>query len=266
MAQDYRLAHQLSLTSDTLQTIMIALNQLRTCSHSYFQEMATEAQTTITNALDTNLQQELKKHAQKYYFDYGLQGAPPAPSKDLQKIFFCLRENHSFSCRYKSPYKKTKQTTRRHFAPLIFILSSNIPYLIVEDLNDRQLKKLRISRIAQVKAEQTYTPIHDATQLPLSNMIGGFGGVSEVPENITIECKEIMATYFQERIIHPSQTITPCANGHYQITLCCAPSSELTRFLSSFSDQIISITPKYMHEDIAHIWQRGLASIEKEVA
>ena len=58
--KDFNFKYDLQLNENTLQVLMIALNNLKQTSHEYFENLATQAETTILNSLDTTLAQELR--------------------------------------------------------------------------------------------------------------------------------------------------------------------------------------------------------------
>ena len=264
ISADYKIQHNVRLNSDSLQTIFIALKQLGESSHNYFKEMATQAQTTIGNALSEDLKKELNKHKQKYYFESGLAKPSSSNPNDFRSILHALRENLIFTCLNKSPYQsQAKQERERMFAPIVFIMSANIPYLIVRDIDDKKIKKLRVTRISNVDVtNDSFERTEEEMSLKLTGMIGGWGGIDEDAQDITITCKSYLATYVDERVIHHSQQVTELKNGNHKITMSCAPSHELVRLLSSFGDEIISVAPQDIYDEVIAIWEGGIDSLD----
>ena len=150
MSKDYKIQHGLQLTPETLQTFLIALNQLKQGSHVYFKEMATQAQTTLISALNEELRHNLQIQAQKYHFDYELGNSSSSGQADFRLILQALRENKVFTC-YNKPHQK-----KRKFAPIIFTISSNTPYLVVQDMKDQKISKVRITLISKVQITKEF--------------------------------------------------------------------------------------------------------------
>ena len=258
---DYQLKYELHLNENTLQVLLIALNNLKFTSHDYFKNFATETETTIFNSLDAKIAESLRQSKEKYYFDYSTAGKPASTNtKDFEKIMFAIRENKIITCNNDSPYKTDEYNKRRRqFAPYIFILTSGIPYLIVQDQSDLTFKKLRATRIKNVHlSSKSFDRIDIKNELHLENFIGGWGGLSEESAQIKIGCDAHMATYFQERIIHPTQTVRKISDNTYEITFKCAQSSELARLISSFGGHVNSIEPADLYDDVKAIWESGI--------
>ncbi len=92
----------------------------------------------------------------------------------------------------------------------------------------------------------------------VSEAIGGWGGINNPPIEIEFTCTKVMATYFKEKKIHSTQEIKCINKDLYNISIVCAHSSELTRLLSSFGGNLLSVTPKNLWDDIQNIWSSGL--------
>ncbi len=260
---DYQLKYELSLNENTLQVLLIALGSLKFTSHDYFRNFATETETIILGALGPKISESLRQSKQKYFFDYSTTGKPcPSNARDFEKIMIAIRENKIITCTNESPYKtKEYNTKRRRFAPYIFILTSGIPYLIVQDQDDSQFKKLRVTRIGNVHlSTKSFERMNIKDEVHLETLVGGWGGISKDSSKIVINCNATMATYFQERIIHPTQEVEKISADTFEIRINCARSSEIARLLSSFGGQINSISPVDLYEEVKEIWRSGIKS------
>lgn len=263
-AKDYQLKYEIHLNENTLQVLLIALNSLKFTSHDYFKNFATETETIIFNSLNTEVAESLRQSKEKYYFDYSTAGKPAASNtKDFEKIMNAIRENKIITCNNDSPYKsEAYNEKRRRFAPYIFILTSGIPYLIVQDQNDLTFKKLRATRIKNVKlSKESFERVDIKNEIHLETLIGGWGGISKDSIDVRINCDSRMATYFQERIIHPSQEITKISENEFEVSFCCARSSELTRLISSFGGHVNSVTPDDLYQEVREIWEAGMKKV-----
>ncbi|ATH07088.1 hypothetical protein BIY24_03790 [Halobacteriovorax marinus] len=263
-SSDYQLKYELHLNENTLQVLLIALNSLKFTSHDYFKNFATETETTIFNSLDSRITESLRQSKEKYFFDYSTAGKPASTNtKDFGKIMIAIRENKVITCNNESPYKsKEYNKRRRHFAPYLFILTSGTPYIIVQDQEDMKFKKLKATRVKNVHlSKKSFERIDLKEEINLETLVGGWGGISDKAIDITVNCEEQMATYFQERIIHPTQTVEKLQENSYKIRMRCAESSELARLFSSFGGQINSIEPESLYDDIKSIWNSGLKKV-----
>ena len=260
-AKDYELKYELHLNENTLQVLLIALNNLKFTSHDYFKNFSTEAETAILNSLDTKIAETLRESKTKYFFDYSTAGKPAgANTKDFEKIMIAIRENKIITCNNDSPYRSDEYNSkRRRFAPYIFILTSGIPYLIVQDQYDFTFKKLRATRIKNVHlSTKSFERVKIENEIHLETLIGGWGGLSEGAEEIKVNCDAQMATYFQERIIHPTQIVKKLSKDSFEITFNCAKSSELARLISSFGGSVSSVSPSDLYENVKAIWSSGM--------
>ncbi|MBT7609466.1 MAG: WYL domain-containing protein [Bacteriovoracaceae bacterium] len=260
-AKDYELKYELHLNENTLQVLLIALNNLKFTSHDYFKNFSTEAETAIFSNLEPKVEEELRSSKNRYYFDYSTGGKPSNSNiKDFEKIMQAIRENKIITCTNESPYKDEEYNSRRRkFAPYVFILTSGIPYIIAEDQEDKVLKKLRMTRLKDVRhSTKSFTPNNFEEKLNLGNLIGGWGGISEDSENIEIICDDYMATYFRERVIHPSQKVSPITDKSFKIEITCALSSELSRLISSFGGHVEKVMPQRLNDEVKEIWESGL--------
>ena len=260
-SKNYSLKYELHLNENTLQVLLIALNNLKFTSHDYFKSFATETETAIFESLDPKVANDLRKSKDKYYFDFSTAGKPiSSNSKDFEKVMVAIRENKIITCNNNSPYHDDEYNQRRRrFAPYMFILTSGIPYIIVEDQDDRQFKKLRATRISDVRlSKKSFEPIHFKDYLHLENFVGGWGGLQEETTSIKIICDGFMATYFKERTIHNSQEVMKLSEDKFQLTFNCSHSYELVRLFSSFGGHIKSIEPLSLYSQIKEIWRSGL--------
>lgn len=256
--KDFQFKYDLQLNENTLQVLMIALNNLKQTSHEYFENLALEAETTILNSLDSKLAQELRDSKEKYQFNYATEGRPISKNiKDFENLMFALRESRIITCKNNSPYKDKEYNSRiRNFAPHKFILNSGTPYLIVEDLDDGMFKNIRATRVTDVNvSSDKFSPKNVKHFIHIKEQFGGWGGLQKDAVEVTVICDKGFATYFEEKIIHPSQNLTKLSNNKYKLKLNCALSTELIRFFAGFGEHIESISPKELKNQIIEIYK-----------
>lgn len=262
-SKNYHLSYQLHLNENTLQVLLIALNNFKFTSHNYFKNLVTETETTLFNALDSKVAQSLRASKEKYFFDFSASGRPTSnDSNDFEKVMVAIRENKIITCNNNSPYKdKSYNRKKRHFAPYLFILTSGVPYIIVEDQDDNKFKKLKATRLSNVTlSSDSFTPIEFNDYLHLESLVGGWGGLDEEMVDINVICNEVMATYFQEKIVHASQKLKKITKSRYKLTFKCSLSAELVRLLASFGGGIESVGPRELFLEIKNIWKSGIKS------
>ncbi|WP_196801743.1 helix-turn-helix transcriptional regulator [Bacteriovorax sp. BSW11_IV] len=263
-SKDFQIKHELRLDDDTLQVLIIALNNLRKISHEYFNDYAAKAEATILNSLDAKTGEELIRSKNKYFFDYSSSGRPQGENtKDFQKVMKAIRENKIITCKNESPYKDNEHNIRiRKFAPLMFLLSSGVPYFLVEDLEDRKIKKLRATRVTCVKISKImHQSSFNSENLKTNSLIGGWGGIEENSIDIKIICDKVMATFFKEKKIHSSQKVKNLNEDTFEVTLACSHSSEIVRLISSFGGHVKSIEPSELYSEVKDIWENGLQNV-----
>lgn len=267
-SKDFSFKYQLELNEETIQTLMIALDNLRLTSHDYFKDSVQSAKNVIYAHLEASLIEDLISSSRKYHFDYSISGKPFVSNvNEFKKIMQALRENKVISCKNNSPYKTSEYNKKtRTFLPLVYVMSSGIPYLIVKDLDDNQFKKVRMTRIKDVKLTNTeeinFTKLK--TNLKLEKMLGGYGGIDDNSVEIEVVCSELMIQYFQERKIHQSQKVSKLSKNKYLLNLSCSYGHELVRLLSSFGGEIVSIKPDSLYDDVKNIWKSGVESLKKK--
>ncbi len=263
ISPDYELEHKLKLNEDTLEVLLMALNNLKHTSHSYFYEHATSAENAILNNLKEKTNQKLIKQKKNYYYDYSMSGKPNTTDHtDFNKILKAMRTKKVITCQNHSPYKNAAYNEQlRQFAPLVFILTSGTPYLLVKDLKDDKLKKIRITRLKYINITDIDCDIPNQEEFNLESGLGGFGGTKDESERITIMCDEVLGTYFEEKIIHKSQEVIKHSETSYEIHLECTVSSELSRLLASFGGHLTSVTPKEIQSSVEEIWNSGLKKV-----
>jgi predicted DNA-binding transcriptional regulator YafY len=263
-AKDYDLKYELHLNENTLQVLLIALNNLKFTSHDYFRSFAAEAETAIFDSLSMEVVKGLRESKSKYYFDFSTSGKPISNNvKDFEKVMVAIRENKVITCNNDSPYKdEAYNQKRRRFAPYMFILTSGIPYLIVEDQDDQKFKKLRATRISNVRlSKSSFEPKEIKDEFHLQSLIGGWGGINDDSIEIEVECDNFMATYFKERNIHQSQKVTQLEEDKYSLYLKCSPSYEIVRLIASYGGHISKIKPDTIKDQVLKAWKDGLKDL-----
>lgn len=263
-SKDFQHAHEIHLNDATLQVLMIALNNLKHTSHNYFYNVSTEAETAILNSLDIKTAAPLRSSKERYHFNFSTGGKPTTSDlADFENIMLAIRENKVITCKNISPYKGDDYNARiRSFAPYVFLLVTGVPYLIVQDQENSEFRTLRVQRIKEVElSKESFERIDITSKYDLDMLVGGWGATGQEIVDITINCKEIMGTYFQEKIIHPSQKVQKISDDHFEINFKCPASMSLIRLVSSFGGQVMSVSPRPVYDEVKEIWEAGLRSV-----
>lgn len=256
--------YQLSLSESELQAVLIALENLKNTGHPYFKKICKEAEVGIFSRLPRPLSEALRESKSSLYFNTGTIGRPISiDTKSFEIVMKALRLNKCFKCRNHSPYKSNKYNRRiRKFAPLIFNMADQVPYLIVEDLDDGEVKRLRITRLTNVELLDLEVDKGKIKRLKnLQSSFGGWGGKDEEAVLLKIHCDKKVATFFSEREIHPSQKIKKLKEESFIVELEVAASNEIPRFLASFGSGIKMIEPSSIWDEVLKIWESVSAEV-----
>ena len=254
--------YKLKLNEEQLQATTIALEYLKQTGHDYFATKCQEALTVMLEHLPKGLAHDLEENAKKYFFNTGTSGKPQSKdAKALEQVMHAIRKGKTIYCKNHSPYRDKKYNDRiRHFAPLVFSMTAGVPYLIVQDMDDQNIKRIRATRLSDVEISKfdIDNKLLNDLKNDLHNSFGGYGGINEETVKFEVTCNKVVKTYFQEREIHPSQKIKKISNGRYLITFKVADSFEIPKFLASFGGDIMNVKPKSVFDEIKNIWQSGL--------
>ncbi len=257
---DFNFKQELVLDFSVIETIHIALQNLRETSHDYFDEQIKRAEVAFEETLSTELSDHLLGVKHKYHFDYGLTGKPVhSNSRNIKLILSALREEKTFSCYNASPYKD--DTELKHLAPLYFVLSSGMPYLIAKDLADDSVsfKRFRLTRLSKVKLGGVFDILE--YQIPYES-IESIGGWSGEPKEIRIHANAKLGTFFLEKVLHPTQKVEKLNSDEYLISFTAPLSNELKRILAGFGGDIYHVAPLELEEGISTIWNEGFKNKE----
>lgn len=261
LAKDFNFKYQVNFTEKHLEVLVIALNHLKHTTHLYFDKYSTEIEQMIFSALPDQMAKSLLETKKHFDYDFSLAGkSAPSDLKDFELIFKAIREQKIIKCKNHSPYREKKYNERvRVFAPLLFVLSSGVPYLMCEDREDKEIKRLRVSRLEDVEVTNEHfdPPVEDLKE-KLKFSVGGWGSIDDEPTPIEITCKGFMALHFGEKTVHESQKLKKLKGDKYLLSFNCLASFELVRLLASFGDCILDIKPDFLKDEVEMIWNKGL--------
>jgi predicted DNA-binding transcriptional regulator YafY len=267
LSSDFHFKHQVMFTDEELQVLMISLNNLKHTSDKYFQSMASQVENSILKNLPIQTVATLRQEKEKYFYDFSISGKPESSSeKDFKLLMEALRRNKQFSCKNISPYKDHKKQERmRYFSPYKFVLTAGIPYLLVQDVEDKQIKRLRLNRVKEVKILDAQVDVKLKVNWDKYTVesLGGYGGADQKNEDVVIICDQTMAFYFQEKTIHSSQKMAMLDENKYKLTFKVPLSFEFIRLISSFLPHILDIQNVGLKEQILTKVSQALRTIKK---
>lgn len=245
LTADYHIKHQILFSDVELQVLLIALNNLKHTSDKFFESVAAGIEGHILKNLPTDALKVLQTESKKYFFDMSLAGKPKSSAeKNFGLILEALRTNKCFTCKNISPYKSRKLQERlRSFAPYRFVLTAGVPYLLVQDLDDKQIKRLRVNRIESVKLLERDVDhsLKVNWEKYTTQSLGGFGGEAQELHRVIINCDETMANYFIEKTIHASQKVQQLDEGSFRLQFDVPLSHDFVRLVASFLPHIYDI-------------------------
>ena len=256
-AEGFKLNYSLNFSEEQLQTIILALGNLRVSAPKYIQKLCTEAEDTLLSRLPSQLKSEFK--ILKLISSSGktsLGQAREIEAHSFETILKCLKNEFVFHCYYQKPDQEPEE---RLFAPLLMNFSSGTPHLYVYNLRDMEIKTLRIDRIHRAKATEIKVNRNRVKEIDMEYVMGGFGrGQGDTILDYVIHCDRKMANSFQDQIFHPSQEVVQMKDGQWRISFKMNSSDEVIRKLSQFGDSIYKIEPAEVYEKVQNIWKKGL--------
>lgn len=250
--------YEMIFDENQLQTIILALQSLKQMSPEVIKNLCKEVEQTLQSKMPKSVSRE---------FDYlkGISNAAPTvlgeagdiEPRVFQTVLSCLRKGKVFECHYISPEDATPSRRIRSFAPLKLHFVG-APYLYVYDIQDNNIKLLRISRIHEAVMTEQSVDKSRTREIKLEHVFGGYGKGTEKVIDYVITCTRGMALRFKEHKIHPSQKIEVLPNGSFKITFSLHDSLEIVRMLAQYGEWIEKIEPEQEYNKVKEIWKRGL--------
>lgn len=267
LSSDFHFKHQVQFTETELQVLMIALNNLKHTSDQYFEKVASGIETLILKNLPSQTVKSLNQEKKKYFFDFSIAGKPQSSEeKNFELVLKALRQNQCISCQNVSPYKSAiKQERLRLFAPHRFVLTAGVPYLLVQDLEDKQIKRLRLNRLRNVNIleQKVDHSIKVDWEKFTHDSLGGYGGEKQLIESVEIICDEVMAIAFQEKKIHVSQKLTQLSEDQFKLSFKVPVSYEFQRMIASYLPHIYDIQNETLRMEIIRNFTKALQTLRK---
>lgn len=253
--------YELKFNDHQLQTIILALENLKNMSSSLIKGYCEDTENTLISKLPQKLSDEFEFLKSISSSGHTALGEAGDIDKDTyHKILNALRSGYVFECNYHSPYDPSKNTIIRHFAPLMLHFVGGAPYVFVYDEDDKNktIKSLRINRIKLPQITSTKVNQKRRNEINLEHSIGGYGTGEQEVIDYVIYCSKPMAQRFDEYHIHPSQEVSQIKANQYRIKFKLADSIEVVRILSQYGEFIDKIEPASIYDQVKEIWKKGL--------
>ncbi|MFZ4715538.1 MAG: helix-turn-helix transcriptional regulator [Bacteriovoracaceae bacterium] len=253
--------YELKFNDHQLQTIILALQNLKNMSSKLIKGYCVDAEDTLISKLPQSLANEfevLKSISSSGHTALGESGELEEETYTI--VTSALRSGFSFECFYHSPYDPKKNNVKRNFGPLMLHFVGGAPYIFVYDEDDpkKMIKSLRINRIKEPRITTNKVDKKRRKEINLEHAIGGYGtGNHDIIEYV-IYCSDELAKRFEEYKIHPSQKISKIKTNEYKIKFTLVNSTEVVRILSQYGDFIYRIEPDTVYRQVKEIWRKGL--------
>lgn len=265
---EYEPDYQLTFNESELKTMALALRSLREMSDPFQRSLCEKTEAILLSKFPKDVALDFEKLKSLTIVSPGIRAIAGVDNSEAYKqIFKALWEGKAISCYNYSPYQEKDFRNRlRTFSPLKLNMVGSEQYLIVHDHEDHIIKRLKLCRMKGVKVLDM--KIDESLLSKLDNLeacIGGYGGPGMPTEKYTIHCDELMAVLFQEKMIHPSQTITE-ENGNFKISFEAHPSIEIARYLAGWAKHISYIEPHSLLDEMNEIWDAGVDIIKNKKA
>jgi predicted DNA-binding transcriptional regulator YafY len=255
---ELKLDFELTFDENQLQTIVLALENLKQMSPKVIKNLCRNVETTLVSKLPKALAKEfehLKSISNASPTILG-EGGDIDPEV-LDTVLNCLRKGKVFECQYSSPDEARFSDRKRSFAPLKLHFVG-APYIYVYDCKSNEIKMLRISRIHKAVRTEVSVDKKRAKEIKLDHVFGAFGRGDEKIVEYSIKCTKPMALRFREHKIHPTQKIEVLKDGLFEITFSVHDSDEVVRLLAQYGEFIREIRPGEVYEKVREIWKKGL--------
>ncbi len=257
---DYKPDYLLTFSEWELQTMILALEGFKEMSSPHLKTLSQKTEIILLSKLPKSVAEEFLKLKAMTVVTPSFRGeAEVENSEAYRSVMRALKEGRAIQCRNNSPYKdESFSKIVRTFSPLFMHVSGSEHYLMAFDHDDQVPKRLKICRLIEVRVlAEKIDPALLLKHKNLKNTIGGFGGFDDSVVKYSITCDKVMATLFQERMIHSSQKVI--ADGEsYQITFESNPSREIVRDLAGWAQHIEHVEPQEVFDELKQIWKAGL--------
>lgn len=259
-SDDYEPDYQLTFNESELTTMALALHSLMEMADPFQRKLCERTEAILSSKLPKEIAIDFEKLKSLTIVSPGIRAVAGIESSEGYKhVLKALKEEKVLQCENHSPYKDEEYRKRiRTFSPLKLNMVGSEHYLFAYDHEDQKIKRLKICRLRNIRIlDQKISKSHFNNLSDVEASIGGFGGPGEKVIKYVVECDDLMATLFEEKMIHPTQKVLR-KNGKCKITFEANPSIEISRYLSGWSKHIQNVEPQEVMDEMKEIWSAGL--------
>ncbi len=264
VSSDFSPDYDLSFNEEELQSLILSLENLRHVAPSGMEKMISGVKSKILTKLPKSLSEDFARFQEKLVVTDSIVGVEQGEDEDAIKLILeAIRSERVISVKNYSPYKKEKPKSRV-IHPLLLNLTGGIFYLIASDPEDKnKIKRFRLSRLKEVEILSEKTKLKSSSVLKkLDFSFGGYGTGEEELLEYKIKCTGELAIFFKERKFNRTQKMKELRAGEWEVSFESRSSREITRLLAGFGDDLLSVSPKEIKDQILQIWSLGTRKIK----
>lgn len=264
VSSDFTPDYDLSFNDEELQSLILSLENLRHVAPSGMEKMISGVKSKILSKLPKSLSEDFARFQDKLVVTDSIVGTEQGENTEaIQLIFEALRSERAVKVKNFSPYKKEKPKSRV-IHPLLLNLTGGIFYLIASDPEDKnKIKRFRLSRLREVEILPEKIKLKSSLMKKnLDLSFGGYGTGDEPVIEYKIKCSGELATFFKERKLNPTQKMKDLKDEAVEVSFQSRSSREIIRLLAGYGDDLISISPKEIKDQVFQIWARGTNKIK----
>lgn len=264
VSPDFTPDYDLSFNEEELQSLILSLENLSHVAPLGMDKMISGVRSKILSKLPKSLAEDFARFQEKLVVTDSIIGMEQGEdANSIKLILKALRAGLAIKVKNFSPYKKEKPKARVIY-PLLLNLTGGIFYLIASDPEDNlKIKRFRLSRLKDVDVLSEKIKNKSSSALKhLDFSFGGYGTGDETLIEYKIKCSGELALFFRERKFNHSQKLKDLKNGECEVSFKSRSSREITRLLAGFGEELISVSPKEIQDQIQQIWRSGLKKIK----
>lgn len=248
------------MTLSEIQTLAVALCSLSATSHKIFNDSIAKIEARFLNAINSDLVALYEKTKSQYVFLASSGQASGGNKNDLEDVLTAVRRRRLIKAINDSPHSESKGKLRT-FAPLRLVLNAGIPYLDAWDIEKNEHRRLRLTRLKQVKIQNESVDEKLMAELPpAQELFGGYSKKQEITK-IRIVGDGVFGRYFEEQSIHSSQELKQ-EKEIYTVEWKIPLSDEFIRIIASLSPHIQHVRPKEVQQKVCDLLSNGLKNLK----
>ncbi|MBN2090425.1 WYL domain-containing transcriptional regulator [candidate division KSB1 bacterium] len=182
------------------------------------------------------------------YFDFQQMPAAPIDQKNYLKLETAIHQEVEVIIRYYSMHRD--ETSERQVAPYHILNQSGSWYLIGYCHTRKEIRTFSLSRIQEITLTEEY--FERPPDFDLQEYLGkSFRIIREgQPYLIQLKFSAYQARWIREKQWHPTQKLTPLADGSLLLELEVAGLSEVKRWILQYGAEVEVLAPQELREEM----------------